>query len=125
MRRRRMWRTGGCCLSALQRYTSRMRRLRDAERESTVICLVSVRLGRPVPTSLCLGADDVYARLALWFRAEEGAQGRRECSGDVRGSRREAGKSLGAEHVRAGFKALARVRLGRGASLRSFFLLFS
>jgi len=53
---------------------------------------------------------------ALLFRSEEGTQGGREGSGDVRGSRGEAGESLGAEHVCAILKVLARVRLGRSAT---------
>lgn len=39
------------------------------------------------------------ARACAWFRAEEGAQGRRECSGDIRRPHSEARQPLGAKHV--------------------------
>jgi hypothetical protein len=94
-----------------------MRRLQDVEKVWIGICLVSANR----PLSVARTDVSCLSRARAGFRAEEGAQGGRECPGDFRRPRSEARQPLGAKHVRTLLNAFARVRLGRGATRMSFF----
>lgn len=85
-----------------------MHRLQVVEKEWIGICLVSAN------NSLSVARTDVrYSfRARAGFRAEEGAQGGRECPGDFRRPHSEARQPLGAKHVGTRRNAFARVRLG-------------